>query len=501
MAVREDAMRTRRGRRRRAGTASGFINAAAALAALLVLAGCGGSPGGGSSGRGAPSGSPPGAAPPGTSAAPAPSTPGSAASGSALAPAPGDWPTYHGDALRTGAATGLPAPGTLRTAWTAHLDGAVYGQPIAVRGRLFAATENDTVYALDPVSGRVLWQRHVGTPEPGARLPCGDIDPLGITGTPAYDPATGLVFAVAETAGGRHRLVGLDAATGAVRVDREAEPPRGDRLAHQQRAALAVAGGRVYLAYGGLDGDCAQYIGSVVSAPTSGGGPETSYAVPTPREGGIWAPGGPVVDGGRLLVAVGNGAATSGSYDGSDSVLSLALGSLARKDYFAPASWAQDNAQDADLGSLTPVRIGRYVLQAGKRGTGYLLDAAHLGGVGGQLTQDQLSCRAFGAAAVSGRTAYLPCADGLLRVTVGASGRLAAGWRLPLATPDPPAVGGGAVWIADRGSGRLLAVDPANGRVEQAIRVGDLPHFASPTLYAGRAYLGTLDGVTAVSGV
>jgi hypothetical protein len=31
--------------------------------------------------------------------------------------------------------------------------------------------------------------------------------------------------------------------------------------------------------------------------------------------------------------------------------------------------------------------------------------------------------------------------------------------------------------------------------------VGEAPHFASPTLVPGRAYVGTLDGVTAVSGV
>ncbi|WP_345708877.1 PQQ-binding-like beta-propeller repeat protein [Kitasatospora paranensis] len=138
-----------------------------------------------------------------------------------------DWPTYHRNALRTGVAPGAAPVGPPRTAWTVRLDGAVYGQPLVVGGRVLAATENATLYGLDAASGRVLWSRHVGDPARAGELPCGNIDPLGITGTPVYDPDTGLVFAVAELTGGRHVLVGLDAATGALVVQREAEPPKG----------------------------------------------------------------------------------------------------------------------------------------------------------------------------------------------------------------------------------------------------------------------------------
>ena len=45
----------------------------------------------------------------------------------------------------------------------------------------------------------------------------------------------------------------------------------------------------------------------MVAIPTSGDGPALSYAVPTPREGGIWAPGGGIVHNGRLMYPVGNG--------------------------------------------------------------------------------------------------------------------------------------------------------------------------------------------------
>ncbi|GAA2147323.1 hypothetical protein GCM10009760_38110 [Kitasatospora kazusensis] len=439
----------------------------------------------------------------------------------------GDWTTYHRDPARTGVAPGAAPVRSLTRAWSAALDGAVYGQPLVVGARVLAATENNTLYGLDAASGAVLWSTHLGPPATAAELPCGNIDPLGITGTPVYDPSSGLVYAVAELSGGRHELAGLDAATGAVVVRREVEPPKGDPLAHQQRAALTLLDGRVVVAFGGLFGDCGTYVGSVLAVPATGAGPILSYAVPTAREGGIWAAGGPVVDGGRLLVSVGNGAETSGTNQGSDSVLALALPSslpsslttslppspspslttslppspspsteLVRTDFFAPSSWQQDNADDLDLGSLSPVRVGRFVLAVGKRGTGYVLDAAHFGGVGGELSQAAL-CPAYGGAAVTGSTVYLPCQDQLLQVTVGDDGRLGTGWRLPLRGAGSPVVGGGAVWVLDYGQGRLYALDPADGRVLEQTAVGPVPHFAAPVLTGGRVLVGTMAGVTA----
>src|SRR5437762_11982026 len=250
------------------------------------------------------------------STSPSPSTSSSGTGGT------GDWPTYHRNNARDGNATDLAALSPLSMAWTTPLDGAVYGQPLIVGGRMFAATENDTVYALNPDTGGVLWSAHVGQPEPLSDLPCGNINPIGITSTMVYDPATNRVFALAETTGGAHTLFGINAATGAGQVRVAAEPPLGTPKAHLQRGALTLLNGRVYFGYGGLLGDCSQYIGSVVSLTTSGTG-RLSYAVPTSREAGIWGTAGGVVDGNHLLYAVGNGASTSGAYDGSDSVLAL----------------------------------------------------------------------------------------------------------------------------------------------------------------------------------
>ncbi len=47
----------------------------------------------------------------------------------------------------------------------------------------------------------------------------------------------------------------------------------------------------------------------------------------------------------------------------------------------------------------------------GKGAVGYLLDGAKLGGIGGQLAEQNI-CDAFGTAAVSGSTVYEPCRAG-----------------------------------------------------------------------------------------
>ncbi|HEV3359905.1 MAG TPA: PQQ-binding-like beta-propeller repeat protein [Pseudonocardiaceae bacterium] len=412
--------------------------------------------------------------------------------------APGDWTTYHKDNARSGDATDLAPVSKLAGAWHATLDGAVYGQPLVLGSEILAATENDTVYALNASSGAVLWKTNVGKPQPRSGLPCGDISPLGITSTMAYDQATGRVFALAETSGGHHKLVGINATTGAVDVTAGADPPKGTPLDEQQRSALTVLNGRVYIAYGGLSGDCANYIGSVVSLTTSGAN-LISYSIPTKREGGIWAPGGAVVDGGQLFYAVGNSAATSGAYDGGDSVISLSASTLNRTDFFAPSQWASDNAGDKDLGSASPALVGSYVTTTGKRSTTYLLHANHLGGIGGQAST-VTSCGSFGGPSVVGNTEYLACQGGSAKaITIAANGTATVTWTAKSAVSGSPTVGGGAVWIVS-GNGVLYALDQSTGATKAQISVGAVPHFVSPTLSGQRAYVGTMNGVAAING-
>ena len=456
---------------------------AAAVLVAVVLGACGCSSGAAPG----PAASRPQAASPATSS---PSSPAAAA----------DWPVYHANARRTGTVPGLPAAGPLSVAWTDRLDGAVYGQPLIIGGLVIAATENDSVYGLDRATGRVRWRRHVGTPVPLSAMPCGDIDPLGITGTPAYDPATGLVYAVAEETGFRHVLYGFSLA-GDVKITRNLPAPDGHPRYDQQRPALAITRGRVYVAFGGLEGDCGPYIGSVIGVPVSGRGALISYRVPTTREGAIWGTGGPTLGPhGTLYVSVGNGAAESGRYDGSDSVIALSPG-LHRSGFFAPTTWAADNARDLDLGSMSPaVLADGSIVADGKRGTAYLLNAARLGGIGGQRASAPV-CPAFGGPSVSGTVAYLPCEGGGMAAVDTAHRRLRVLWRGPAAAQGSPVLGGGAVWVADWSAGILYELSQATGRVQHQVSLGGaLPHFASPSLSGDLALVGTLAGVAAVRG-
>ena len=407
-----------------------------------------------------------------------------------------DWTTYHHDNARTGVGAVEPL-GTLTPAWHAALDGTVYGQPLVVGDTVLAATENDTVYALKADSGAVLWSAHVADPQPKPGLQCGNIDPLGITGTMVYDPATGLVFALAESNGGAHTLYGINAKTGQVAVHVEVEPPAGDRLATQQRSALTLLNGRIYIAYGGLYGDCGNYVGSVVSVTTAGADP-LHYTVPTSREGGIWAPGGAVVANGTLFYSAGNGESTT-TYDGSDSVISLSP-SLQRTDVFAPTSWAEDNRDDLDLGSAGPSVLGQWVFVAGKRAVAYVMPIGKLGGVGGQVGKTDV-CRSYGGTSVSDGLIIVPCSDKTEAVAIAADGTPSVRWKSTVAADGSPTVGGGVIWTVDYDNGVLYALSPANGSVRAQLNVGPLPHFASPTVAGSRAYIGTNGGVVAVGGV
>jgi hypothetical protein len=409
-----------------------------------------------------------------------------------------DWPTYHRDNSRAGYVAGAADPTRLAQAWNTRLDGAVYAEPLVISGHVLVATENDSMYSLNARTGQVLWRTNVGTPMPLSELPCGNIDPLGITGTPVYDPVTNLVFAVAEIRGPSHMLVGFDASTGIVRVRRLVEPSDGDIRAHQQRAALILSQGMVYVAYGGLDGDCGDYHGWVIASRTDGRGALLSYQVPTQREGGIWAASGPAADAaGNIYIAVGNGAATGGSWDKTDSVLRLSP-TLHYEDGFAPGQWPQDNATDADLGSTGPLLLpGGLVFADGKSGLGYLLHANALGGVGGQAQMASI-CSAFGGSAALGTRLFVSCTDGVLEVVVGPGSRLTPGWHAPAKINGSPIVAGHTVYSLNL-NGTLYALNSDNGAVIATQFVGATSRFATPTFSDGFIYVGTMAGIVAVT--
>jgi outer membrane protein assembly factor BamB len=422
-----------------------------------------------------------------------PTTPASTPSQAALT----DWPQYHGGPDRSGFADVAPLGPRLRVAWRRHVDGALYAQPIAAAGHVVAATENNTVYAVDPGTGAVRWTRHLVPPARRGDLPCGNIDPSGITGTPAYDGATHLLFVVTESTGARHVLWALDAGTGAVRWQRGLDVMSGrDRRAEQERGAVLVTGGRVVVAFGGRYGDCGNYVGYVVSVATDGSGTAYTYAIPTAREAGIWAAAGPVAGpGGDFYVASGNGAEVGGRYDGSDSVVRLSS-TLHRQALFAPSVWPQDNRDDLDLGSMSPVVLRNAVVIAGKRGMVYLLRPT-LGGVGGQVSSLD-GCAGYGGAAFAGTTVLMPCDAGVRALDVSST-KLRWLWG-PVARLGSPALARGVVYALDRGSGRLVKLDLATGKRRAEVAVGAVTRFATPAPVGDHVFVGTTNSLVAVVG-
>jgi hypothetical protein len=201
-----------------------------------------------------------------------------------------------------------------------------------------------------------------------------------------------------------------------------------------QRGALTILGGRVFVPYGGHFGDCGDYRGWIVGIALANPGDIVSWSTRA-RGGGIWAPGGIASDGHRLFFATGN---TFGARQWSDgeAVFRL-LPDLARsdrpQDFFAPADWRALDARDADLGGVNPFPlrmpaaggVQALVVALGKDQRAYLLDTDNLGGIGGALVSEIVSTRPIRTAA----SAY-PAADGVFVAFQG------SGARCPSSRPD-----------------------------------------------------------------
>ncbi len=325
--------------------------------------------------------------------------------------------TYHGAPDRAGlySVPGLTwerAAGIhLDPGFDGRIDGHVYAQPLywappgSARKLLIVATEDDLVAALDAGSGKEVWRRSLGRPVQRGALPCGNISPLGITGTPAIDAARAAVYLDAmvdspDGSGARHLVFGLALGDGAVLpgfpIDIAAAlRAQGIDFAprvQNQRGALILFDNRLFVPYGGHFGDCGAYHGWVVAIALDN--PRVLAAWRTRAVGGgIWAPGGISSDGTSLFVATGN---TMDARQWSDGEAVIRLGPDLKaptnpRDFFAPADWQSLDARDADLGGTGPLPIdirdgaatARLLLALGKDGKAYLLDRDDLGGIGG----------------------------------------------------------------------------------------------------------------------
>ena len=288
---------------------------------------------------------------------------------------------YHGEPDRAGnyIVPGLKwqSVGAVRRDQTfdGHVDGHIYAQPLywrpsgSERGLIIAPTEDDLVYALDAATGRVVWRTNLGHAAPLAALPCGNIDPLGVTGTPVIDAARGAVYldAMVDDRGTpRHLVYGLRLADGTVLPGFPIDVAAGlaargisfDPATQGQRGALALLNGRIFVPFGGHFGDCGDYHGAVVAVGVDP--PQLLGAwVTRARKGGIWAPAGLSEADGSLYFSTGN---TAGARDWQDGEGVFRIGpDLAHlidpHSFFAPSNWKQLDDDDLDLGGVAPLPL------------------------------------------------------------------------------------------------------------------------------------------------
>ena len=215
------------------------------------------------------------------------------------------------------------------------------------------------------------------------------------------------------TASAKHMVHALNADTGAEQtgwpVDLNATANSGGTTfnvdVQNQRAALALVGGKVFMPYSGHVGDCDGYHGWVVGVDHPGT-PTVSAWATRAIAGGIWGSSGMASDGTSIYVATGNSKSSAGagpntssgdnggSWGDSETVYKFPTSLTApamtadRRDYFVPSNWINLDDADADIGGTSPVLMdlpcatpSSLMVALGKDGYAYLLNRANLGGM------------------------------------------------------------------------------------------------------------------------
>ena len=344
---------------------------------------------------------------------------------------------YHKNSSRDGvyvdAAFTRAAAARLHKAYAVPIAGPTYAQPLFFehgpggKDIVIVATEQNEVSAFDAAGGAMVWRKTLGAPAPAAGCG-GNIKPHGITGTPVIDPATKRLFlnAVTSEGGYKHRIYALSLDDGSTvdgwPVDVGAKVKAGDvsflASVQNQRGALIILDGKVFVPYGGHAGDCGDYHGWVVGVPIDNPAAPIGWATRA-RAGGIWAPGGIASDGTSLFVATGNTMNESSMnlfsapmiWGHGESILRLPSNlqfSEMDRDYASAQNWAALDNGDVDIGGSGPVLFSvagatpaKLVLGLGKDSKAYLADAANLGGMGKWVATRTVSSQQIIQAAVA----------------------------------------------------------------------------------------------------
>ena len=399
------------------------------------------------------------------------------------------------DGLYIDPAFTLPLAAGLKrdTNFSGIISGNVYAQPLYIengpgqKAMVIVVTEANNVYALDALSGGLIWATNVGPPvSTSGVLPCGNILPVGISGTPVVDLASRSLFFSAmiklpSPGTAKHFVFSLDVDTGALNpgwpLDVESKAKSGNNvfnsLPQGERGALAVVGTNLFVPYGGLYGDCGTYHGWVVGMPLNDPTQVSAWAT-SARGGGAWSVGGLASDGADVFVATGNTMGAS-VWGGGEAIIRFASGlqlTNGTSNYWAPTNWSSLDNTDTDLGGSGPVVLdvpgatpSKLVAAFGKDGNVYLLNRTNLGGISAPLAQLHVANTAIIQAAASYRTASASY------LVLAASGSL---YALRVGATNPPSLA--LAWSASEGSGRgspfVTSTDGTNNVIVWGIGAG-----------------------------
>jgi hypothetical protein len=378
--------------------------------------------------------------------------------------------------------------------FSAAVAGPTFAQPLYFEGAaggkrlVIVATAMNQVYAFDAVTGATVWQRQVGTPAPRNSLPCGNMNELGIVGTPVIDAATKTLFFDAMTTGPARAIHALSLDDGSERAGWPVNAATAiisggigfDPSVQSQRAATTLVNGTLYVPYGGFFGDCGNYRGWVAGIPIGNPTQVKSWST-SALKSGIWGPGGIASDGTQLFVTTGNSSNTA-NYGQQESIVRLQAGptfSGAATDYFAPSNWLNLDNADVDLGGSGPILVdvpgatpSKLVVGLGKDGNIYLANAANLGGIStpgangegvGSLRVASNQIIQAGAAYRTATATYVVFKGNGMGCPSG-SGDLTA-VRISAASPPKPSV----AWCATQGGNGSPIVTTTDGQADAIV--------------------------------
>src|SRR5690242_14159723 len=75
-----------------------------------------------------------------------------------------NWTQYGHDPQRSSVSEDQTPFKSITLDWSKSIDGAALAQPLVWNGRVYVATENNSIYAFDGLTGDLDWVTNLGTP-------------------------------------------------------------------------------------------------------------------------------------------------------------------------------------------------------------------------------------------------------------------------------------------------------------------------------------------------